>query len=44
MVAAYRERWTLTGRPLRERSVVALPPTYMTYRAANAAENAHCVS
>jgi len=41
-VTAYRERWTLTGQPLTERSVVELPTRQMTYRAANALENAHC--
>jgi carbohydrate-selective porin OprB len=41
-VDAFREQWTLTGQPLTERSVRVLPVTHMTYRTANAAENAHC--
>jgi hypothetical protein len=41
-VTATYERWTFTGQPLRQRSVAILPPQVVTYRAANALENAHC--
>ncbi|HKD94491.1 MAG TPA: hypothetical protein VKB43_07255 [Gaiellaceae bacterium] len=36
------ERWTFSGQPLTQRSVVKLPVKWTTYRAAAALENAQC--
>ena len=41
-VVADYERWTFAGQPLTQRSVRLLPAKRLTYRVANALENAHC--